>query len=108
MRLKPCKSLITEINNLTENFFPKTNVKSSKWLFVDHYKPPCQNEELFISNLSKSINVFSGKYGIILLISDFNLTAIENKRLEELLDIFNLKSLILSLTYFQPKNCALI
>ena len=50
-----------------------------------------------------SINEFSTKYGNILLMGDFDLT-IENKHLEELLNLFNLKSLISSLTYFQSTN----
>ena len=67
------------------------------------YKPPSQNEEFFISNLSKTINAFSTKYDNILLMGDFNLT-IENKHLEELLSLFNIKSLISSPTCFQSIN----
>ena len=51
-----------------------------------------QNQEFFSSNLSKTINVFSTKYENILLIGDFILTT-EDKHLEELLNLFNLKSL---------------
>ena len=103
----PYKSLTTEIDNLTETIFLEANVQSSKWLFVGCYKPPGQNEELFISNLSKTINVFSTKYDNILLMNDFNLT-IENKHFEELLNLFKLKSLLSSLTYFQSTNPACI
>ena len=66
----PCKSLTTEIDNLT--IFLEIKVQSSKWLFVGCYKPPSQNEEFFISNLSKIINAFSRKYDNILLMGDFN------------------------------------
>ena len=68
-----------------------------------NYKPPSQNEEFFISNLPKTINEFSTKYDNILLMGDFNLT-IENKHLEELLSLFNIKSLISSPTCFQSIN----
>ena len=68
----PCKSLTTKIDNLTETIFLEVNVQSSKWLFVGCYKPPSQNEEFFISNLSKIINAFSRKYDNILLMGDFN------------------------------------
>ena len=68
----PCKSLTTKIDNLTETIFLEVNVQSSKWLFVGCYKPPSQNEEFFISNLSKTINAFSTKYDNILLMGDFN------------------------------------
>ena len=85
----PCNGLTAEIDNLTETLFLEVNVQSSKWLFVGCYKPPSQNEEFFISNLSKTINGFSTKYENILLTSNVNLT-IENKHLEELLNLFNL------------------
>ena len=99
----PCKSLTREIDNLTEPIFLKVYVQCSKWLFVGFYKPPSQNEEFFISNLSKTINAFSTKYENILLMGDFNLT-IKNKHLEELLNLFNLKSLVSSLTCFQSTS----
>ena len=99
----PRKSLTTEIDNLPETIFLEVNVQSSKWLFVGCYKPPSQNEEFFISNLSKTINVFSAKYDNILLMGDFNLT-IAKKHLEKLLNIFNLKSLISSPPCFQSIN----
>ena len=99
----PCKNLTTEVDNLIETIFLEVNVQSSKWLFMGCYKPPSQNEEFFISNLSKTINAFSTKYDNILLMGDFNLT-IENKHLEELLSLFNIKSLISSPTCFQSIN----
>ena len=98
-----CKSLTREIDNLTEAIFLKVYVQCSKWLFVGFYKPPSQNEEFFISNLSKTINAFSAKYENILLMGDFNLT-IKNKHLEELLNLFNLKSLVSSPTCFQSTS----
>ena len=98
-----CKSLTTEIDNLTETIFLEVNVQSSKWLFVGIYKPPSQNEEFFISNLSKIINAFSTKYDNISFLGDFDLT-IKNKHLEELLSLFNIKSLISSPTCFQSIN----
>ena len=84
-----CKSLTTEIDNLTETIFLEVNVRSSKWIFVGCYKPPSSNEEFFISNLSKIINAILTKYDNILVMGDFNLT-VENKHLEELLNLFNL------------------
>ena len=101
MRISRAKSITTEIDSLTETIFLEVNIQSSKRLFVGCYKPPSQNEEFFISNLSKTVNAFSTKYDNILLMGDFNLS-IENKRLEELLNLFNLKSLISSPTCFQP------
>ena len=98
----PWKNLTTEIDNLTGTIFLEVNVQSSKWLFLRCYNPLSQNEEFLISNLSKTINAFSTKYDNILLMGDFNLT-IENKHLEELLNLFNVKSPISSPTCFQSK-----
>ena len=97
MRISRAKNITTEIDSLTETIFLEVNIQSSKRLFVGCYKPPSQNEEFFISNLSKTVNAFSTKYDNILLMGDFNLS-IENKHLEELLNLFNLKSLISSPT----------
>ena len=98
-----CKNLTTGIDKLIVTILFEVNVQSSKWLLEDFYKPTSQNEEFFISNLSKTINAFSTKYDNILLMGDFNLT-IKNKHLEELLNLFNLKSLISSPTCFQSIN----
>ena len=46
---------------------------------------------------------FQTKYDNISSMGDFNLT-IENKYLEELLNLFNLKSVISSPTFFQSIN----
>ena len=102
-----CKSSTTKIYNLTETILLEVNVQSSKWLFVGCYTPPSQNEEFFISTLSKTINAFSTKYDNILLMGDFNLT-IENKHFKELLSLFNKKILISSPTCFHAINPACI
>lgn len=57
----------------------------------------------FINNQSKSLNAFSTKYEKIILMGYFNLT-IENKHLEEQLNLFNLKSPISLPTWFQSSN----
>ena len=103
----PCKSLTTEIDNLTETIFHEVNVQSSKWLFVGFYNPPNENEEFFISNLPKTITVFSTKYGSIFSMGDFNST-IENKHFEELLNLFNLNTPISFLSCFQSTYPACI
>ena len=70
------------------------------WVVTNHQ---VKTKNFFISNLSKSINAFSTKYDNVLLSGDFNLT-IEKKHLEELLNLFNLESLISSPTGFQSTN----
>ena len=85
----PCKSLTTESDDFTETTSLEVDAQSSKWLFVACYNPPSQNEELFISNLSKTINAFSAACSNIFLMDGFNLT-IKNKHLKKLLNLFNL------------------
>ena len=91
----PCKSLTTEIDNLTDTIFLEVNFESSKWLFVGCYKPPSQNEEYFYQycNLSKTINAFSTKYNCSWV-----------TLIQQLLNLVKLKSLISSPTYFQSTN----
>ena len=60
--------LVSDLRWQTKSIFLEVNVQSSKWLFVACYKPPSQNKEFFVSNLSKTINSFSIKCVNILLI----------------------------------------
>ena len=86
----PCKSLTTEIDNLTESIFLEVNVQvPNGYLWVVTNRQVKTKNFLFISNQSKTINAFSTKYNNILLMGDFNLTTIENKHFEELLNLFN-------------------
>ena len=99
----------------SELFFEPENAKcepeqATEPLVSSHYlvyKPPSQNKEFFISNLSMTINAYSTKYGNTLLMGDLNLT-IENKHLEELLSVLNIKSLISYPTCFQSINSTCI
>ena len=59
--------LVSDLRWQTKSIFLEVNVQSSKWLFVAYHKPPIQNEEFFVSNLSKTIDSFSTKYVNILL-----------------------------------------
>ena len=60
--------VVSDLRSQTKSIFLEVNVQSSKWLFVACYKPPSQNKEFFVSNLSKTINSFSIKCVNILLI----------------------------------------
>ena len=70
------------------------------WVVTNHQ---IKTKNFFISNISKTINAYSTKYGNILLMGDFNLT-VENKNLKELLNLLNLKSLISSQTCIHSTN----
>ena len=56
------------------------SIKTRKWLFIGLYKPPSQNENNVLDNLSLIINRLTCQYENFMLIGDFNMT-IENKNL---------------------------
>ena len=56
------------------------SIKTRKWLFIGLYKPPSQNENNVLENLSLIINRLTCQYENFMLIGDFNMT-IENKNL---------------------------
>ena len=60
-------------------------IKTGKWLFIDLYKPPLQNENNFIDNLCFIISSLTCQYENFMLTGDFN-KIIESKNLEGSID----------------------
>ena len=79
------------------------SIKTSKWSCIGLYKPPSQNENNFLYNLTLLINKLTCQYENFILIGDFNMT-IENKNLEIFMNLFGLKCLNKKPTCFQSKN----
>ena len=79
------------------------SIKTRKWLCIGLYKPPSQNENYFLNNLSLVMNRLTCKYENLILIGDFNMT-VENKNLETFMNAFGLECLIKKPTCFQSKN----
>ena len=70
------------------------SISNKKWLLLGNYKPPSQNElTVFINEIKLSLNFFSSSYENFLLLGDFNLST-ENPNFKNLLNSFDLKSLI--------------
>ena len=69
------------------------SIKTRKWLFIGLYKPPSQNENYFLDNLSLIINWLNCQYENFMLIGDFNMTT-ENENLEVFMNSFGLECLI--------------
>ena len=82
--VKECKMVLIE-------FFIKTRT----WLFIGPYKPPSQNENNFLSNLSLIINRLTCQYENY-VIGDFNMTT-ENKNLNVFMNSCGLECLIKNL-----------
>ena len=51
----------------------KLNLGKDKWLFVGVYKPPLQNNQCCISNLSNLLDFCSNEYDNKVVLGDFNL-----------------------------------
>ena len=64
-----------------------------KWLIVGLYKPPSQNNSLFLENMSKNLLRHLDSYENIALFGDFNMT-LEDKNLQHFTDTFSLEHLI--------------
>ena len=78
-------------------------VKNQRWLCVDIYRPPSQNEKYFIDHSSKTLGQLSCQYDKTMLIGDFNLT-INSKSLKNFMNTFDLECLIKKPTCFQSSN----
>ena len=65
-------NLHLDIDN--EAIFLEINIRSRKWLIVGLFKPPIQNNSLFLESLSKNISQYLDSYENITLLGDFNMT----------------------------------
>ena len=73
-------------------------VSNKKWLLLVNYKPPSQTELSFINEIKLSLNFITSSYENFLLLRDFNLFP-ENQNLKNLLNCFDLESLITISTF---------
>ena len=83
-----------------EAIFLEINIRSRKWLIVGSYKPPIQNNSLFLESMSKNISQNLDSYENITLLGDFNMTP-EDKNLQNFTDTCSLDNLINEPTCFK-------
>ena len=76
---------------------------NSKWLILDTYKPPSQNEPTYVFEIQKLLTYYRSSYDNILLLGDFNMS-FSNKNMKDLCDMFELKHLIKDPTCFKSSN----
>ena len=88
------KQLNLHLDKETEAIYLEINIRSRKWLIVGLYKPPSQNNSLFLENMSKNLSRYLDSYENITLLGDFNMN-LEDKNLQHFTDTFSLKSQIL-------------
>ena len=94
------KQLNLHLDKETEAIYLEINIRSRKWLIVGLYKPPSQNNSLFLENMSKNLSRYLDSYENITLLGDFNMTP-EDKNLEHFTDTFSLEHLINEPTCFK-------
>ena len=66
---------------------------NSKWLILDTYKPPSQNEPTYVFEIQKLLTSYRSSYDNTLLLGDFNMS-FTNKHMKDLYDMFELNHLI--------------
>ena len=72
-------------------------------MVIGLYKPQNQKEEYFLKNIGVALNYYLFKYKHIILLGDFHLTT-PNKYLSDFMTLFNLESLINTLTFFESEK----
>ena len=66
-------------------------------------KPPNQNKDVFLDNLSKELTNLTVRYDGFILLGDFKLT-LGSKNLNSFMKIFNLQNLVKTPTSFKGNN----
>ena len=94
-----------QLNSHKENIdaeviYLEINIQRIKWLIIGTYKPPSQNNSLFLENLANNLSTYLKDYDNILLLGDFNMTP-ENTNLQHFTDSFDLENLIHEATCFK-------
>ena len=77
----PCRKLIS--NNLpkqVESIPLESSLRNREWLYIGIYKPPNQNESVFLDNLGKELTNLAFHYDNFILLENLSLT-VENKNL---------------------------
>ena len=83
------------------------SVSNKKWLLLGNYRPPSQNDLLFINEFNLALNFFSPIYENFVLLGDFNLCT-ENPNLKNFMSSFDLESLTDSPTCYKSINSTCI
>ena len=79
------------------------NLRKEKWLVISIYRPPSQNCEYFLNNLTKMIDFFADTYENYLIMGDFNIER-SDPSLKTFLNSNYLYNLIKSNTCFKGKG----
>ena len=82
------------------------NLRKEKWLVISIYRPPSQNREYFLNNLTAIIDFFADTYDNYLIMADFIIEQ-SDPSLKAFLNSNNLYNLIKRNTCFKGKGCCI-
>ena len=68
------------------------NLRKERWMFVCIYRPPKQDSQYFLENLSLIIDHYSSIYDNHIILGDFNMEP-KNPKLASFMNSFNLYNL---------------
>ena len=81
----------------------EVNLNKKKWVLLSVYRPPTQSEEIFLDNLGRALDKYSGEFETFIILGDFNMTVNEGE-LKNFLDLYSLKSMVREPTCFKSEN----
>ena len=99
----PCRPLQEHVHLPNFEVIAIEFYQNQKWLLLGPYKPPNQKTRDFTQNLSLILDLFSKNYVNVTLIRNFNLSS-DDVPLENVLEAYNLTSLIREPTCFQSRK----
>ena len=97
----PSRLLSNHISPKNTQAIPfELNLRKEKWMLVCIYRPPKQDSQCFLENLSLIIDHYSSIYDNHIILGDFNMEP-KNPKLTSFMNSFNLYNLIKSNTCFK-------
>ena len=76
----------------------EVNLNKKKWVLLSVYRPPTQSEEIFLDNLGRALDKYSGEFENFIILGDFEMTVNEGE-LKNFLDLYSLKSMVREPTF---------
>ena len=82
------------------------NIRKQKWLIIGIYHPPNQNEDYFLSELGKVVDLYLQNYENVLIMGDFNMEP-QTKKMEDFMELYDLYNLVKENTCYKsnPAKC---
>ena len=100
----PCKQLTEHIlPEDTERIFIDINLRKTKWLLFDEYRPPRQQAEYFVKHANYALETYGQTFDKFLLAGDFNIED-ANPIMSKFLFKNDSKNLVKQKTCFKSTN----